>query len=74
MPWWSWGYNSYGKPSIAGPFDDEAQGRECKDDIPQIVDVVELPTRSMQRAKSMLRFQQAKNDHDLDSGSMRIHG
>ncbi len=74
MSWWTWGYNSYGRAALAGPFATDDEARQCKDEIPQIIDVIELPTRSMQKAKAMIRFRQAKGDHDLDSGSMKIKG
>lgn len=72
--WYTLGVNSYGKPSCAGPFSSEDEARQCKEDIPQITEVIELPTRSLQKAKGMIRLRQARGDHDLDSGSMRIRG
>lgn len=73
--WFAVGKNSYGRPAICGPFatDDEAN-TQAKEKIPGIIEIIELPTSSMQKAKSILKFRQAQGDHTLDSASMRIRG
>ena len=73
--WFSLGTNSYGKRVICGPFSDETEAREKSvDQIPQISDVIELPTKSLDSAKKMIKFRQAQSSHDLDDGLQNIRG
>lgn len=75
MYWWALGMDMYGKPAICGPFitDDEARTR-ARDTIQGIIEVRALPTKSMSRAKSMLRFEEAERTGSLDAVRMNIRG
>lgn len=73
--WWAVGYDMYGKPAIAGAFASDEDAREqAKDRIPQITEIIELPTRSMPTAKRILKFRTAQDSHDLNTGMKPIRG
>jgi hypothetical protein len=69
------GFDSYGKPACAGAYlsyDDAKQ--QAADQIPQIVEIVELPTSNMQRAKGMLKLKLSQMSHSLDIGMQPMRG
>lgn len=71
--WWAWGLDMHNKPVICGPFvtDDDAR-QDARDKINGIVNVVALPTKSMPKAKAMLRFKWSQDFGNLDDGMQPI--
>jgi hypothetical protein len=73
--WWARGVDMYGHDTLMGAYssDDEARER-AKERIVGIIDVIPLPTRSMPRAKSMLRYQEAESTGDINAVNRKYRG